>query len=162
MPETQRGKPGRRGRRRGPDKSWWPVFLENLTLGGTIKAACKAVGIDHCTYYQHLKKFPEFEQQVREASDHSRDFVVDPEIFRRAIIGVPRKRFTSDGKPIIDPETGKQYVEFMHSEKLLAMWAKARWPEIYGDKSEVKHVGTLRFHPITFDGDKEPVINEPD
>ncbi|HEX6937920.1 MAG TPA: hypothetical protein VF158_00810, partial [Longimicrobiales bacterium] len=71
-----------------------------------------------------------------QAADH-----LEAEARRRALEGVERKQFTQRGDPIIDPATGKHYVERAYSDTLLIFLLKGARPERYRDRQQLEHVG---------------------
>ena len=59
------------------------------------------------------------------------------EVDRCAIEGVRREKF-HQGKPVIDPETGKPDYEHVYGDVLLIFRLKALRPEMYRERYEVK------------------------
>lgn len=66
---------------------------------------------------------------------------------QRAIEGLPRKKFTAKGAPVIDPATGEQYTEREYSDQLAMFRLKACKPDKYRERSEVntrmEHAGQI-------------------
>lgn len=68
-------------------------------------------------YRQWIASDPQFKADIDEAFLMFKGRVFS-ELLRRAVEGVPRKKFFK-GEPVIDPETGKHYQENEYSDKLL-------------------------------------------
>src|SRR5687767_9183279 len=93
-------------RRRG----WKTLFLSNLARMGIVKLAAEAAGISRRAAYDHRKSDKDFAARWDEAIQDAAD-VLEAEAHRRAVEGLVQKKFTKAGAPIIDPDTGQQYVE---------------------------------------------------
>ena len=63
--------------------------------------------------------------------------MLEAEARRRATQGVERMKFYK-GEPIIDPRTGKPYIEHEYSDRLLELALKAHMPDKYVDRQEIK------------------------
>lgn len=116
------------------------MFLRELSSTGNISEACKVANVSRNTFYLTRDSDKEFSAAVIEAFEVSRDGL-EMEMRRRGIEGLVRKKFTRSGDPIIDPETGEQYVEREYSDQLLLTLAKAHWPEKYRDNVKHEHSG---------------------
>lgn len=66
--------------------------------------------------------------------------MLELEARRRACEGVERKKF-HQGEPVIDPVTGKHYVEREYSDILLICLLKAHRPKKYRERFEQQHTG---------------------
>ena len=101
-----------------------------------------AVGIDRGSHYDWIHGDPDyavaFDYAQRCASRMLEDVAKS-----RAVDGVVRKKFGKDGEPIIDPETGLQYVEREYSDTLLIFLLKGNNPEKFRERHEVKHGGEV-------------------
>jgi hypothetical protein len=102
---------------------------------GLVRRACKAASVSHGAYYGWLKDDPQFAEAVRYAKEEFTERL-EREADRRAVEGVPRLKF-HNGKPVIDPRTGKHYVEREYSDTLLIFRLKALRPEVYRERREV-------------------------
>lgn len=110
-------------------EEWYPRVIASLGSGHSITKACGLAWISRQTFYLHRDSNPEFAAEVKAAIESGIDKLED-EAHRRAHDGVERKKFHK-GDPIIDPETGKAYVEREYSDRLLEMLLKAKRPEKY-------------------------------
>ena len=113
-------------------------FLRALSTTGNVTAACRAAKVPRCSAYKHREEDPEFAAAWDEALDEAADRL-EEEARRRAVEGVLQKKFTKGGEPIIDPETGEQYVEHVYSDTLLTLLLKAHRPEKFRERFE--HTG---------------------
>ena len=95
---------------------------------GTVSRACQCLNVSRKTAYQHRKDDPAFAEAWDEVLEEAVDDM-EREAFRRAVRGLPQKKFTKDGAPIMDPSTGEQYIEHVYSDSLLIQLLKARRPE---------------------------------
>jgi hypothetical protein len=109
---------------------WYPAFLRALALRGTVAAACMAAHITRTHAYRCRKEDEAFARVWDEALEVHAD-LLEMEADRRSMEGVPRKKFTTRGEPIIDPETKKQYIEREYSDTLLLARLRAERPEKY-------------------------------
>ncbi len=76
--------------------------------------------------------YPErFEQAKRVAADK-----LEGEARRRAVDGVYRLKYFN-GEPVMDPRTGKHYIEHDYSDTLLIFLLKGALPEKYADRRQV-------------------------
>ncbi len=115
-------------------------FLEAYARSGYVSKACQEVGISRRTFYDWLKADETFATDVKLAEAELLDRL-EQEADRRALEGLPRKKFTKSGDPIIDPETSRQYVEREYSDTLLIFRMKALAPEKYRDTFKHEHSG---------------------
>jgi len=119
------------------------AFLQGIEQHGNIFRAAKDAGIDRTLHYVKWGNDPEY---AKKFDDANKKFAhnMENEARRRAMDGVRRAKFYR-GKPIIDPETGKQYFEHEYSDTLMIFLLKGELPEKYGDKARVDLSGTLTF-----------------
>ena len=115
-------------KRSKPD--WAPLFLKAISGNGNVKLSCQKAGVGRRTVYDRRDSDTAFAQQLADALQDACD-VLNAEARRRGVEGVPRKKFTGKGEPVMDPETGQQYVEREYSDRLLEMLLKAKRPEKY-------------------------------
>ena len=119
-----------------PKKDWKPAFLKEVARTGNILLTCELVGIGRRTFYTHRDSDQEFASAASEALEIATERL-EEEARRRAFDGLVRKKFDKGGKPILDPETGEQYVEREYSDTLLIFLLKAHNPKKY--REAVKH-----------------------
>lgn len=139
-------KPAAKPRRRTlarPD--WAERFLAALHRGN-ITAACKAANVGRRTVYDRRDRDLAFAQAMADALEDAVD-LLEAEAWRRAADGLERKRFHK-GEPLIDPETGEQYVEREYSDQLMMQLLRAHRPERYRERREVEHTGGVRLELV--------------
>lgn len=112
---------------------WTPVFMEAMVRTGRIIHSCTTAGISRPVFYDAIKKNPELHKAVVQAKRLHAE-LAEVELARRAIEGTIRKKFDARGNPIIDPETGQQYVEREYHDTLLIFLLKALKPEVYRER----------------------------
>jgi hypothetical protein len=113
------------------------VFLTRLAECANITDACRAADIPRRTAYNAKAADEKFAASWQEAIDTYIDDRLEAEADRRAVEGVRKKKFTKNGEPIMDTETGKQYEEREYSDTLLIFRLKALRPDVYREKSSV-------------------------
>ena len=91
---------------------WRKVFLATLASCGVVKVACHAAGIRRKAAYMLRKKCPKFAEAWDEAIEDACDVLEG--------IGLERAKKTSDG--------------------LLMFFLKARRPETYRERMEMRHI----------------------
>jgi hypothetical protein len=91
---------------------WRKVFLTTLASCGVVKLACHAAGIRRKTAYLHRKNHPKFAEAWDEAIEDACDVLEG--------IGLERAKNNSDG--------------------LLMFFLKARRPETYRERMEMRHI----------------------
>lgn len=114
------------------------AFLAALAERGTVKDACRAVGISRSTAYeerQRNEKFAVAWHDVNEAFVEA----LEREAFRRAVKGVERP-VVSSGRLL---GTVTEY-----SDPLLIFLLKAMRPEMYRDRVHVVHVPSGRSEQL--------------
>jgi hypothetical protein len=74
---------------------------------------------------------------------------LEREADRRAHDGLLKKKFLRNGDPVIDPETGQQYIEREYSDTLLIFRLKGLRPKVY--RENIDHTsGGEKLEPIAF------------
>lgn len=111
---------------------WGPAYLTALGQTGWIGAAAKAAGICRQTVWDRRKCDPEFREAEKAVREQAGELLED-EAWRRALGGIARFKFGSDGRPLIDPRTRAPYFEIEYSDKLLLALLKAYRPEKFRD-----------------------------
>lgn len=111
-------------------------FLSEFARTGNISVACQRTGTARATAYAWRAQDADFAAAWLEAELQATE-VLEEEARRRASDGLIRKKFDK-GKPIIDLETGEQYVEREYSDTLLIFLLKARNPEKYRERTDVR------------------------
>jgi hypothetical protein len=127
------------------------IFLAELAKTGNISASCKAADLARMTAYDHRAA----DEAFRAAWDEAIDIYIDSlerEADRRAVEGCTKKKFLKNGEPVIDPETGEQYVEREYSDTLLIFRLKALKPDKYRENQSIEHSGALS---ISFGGEEK-------
>ncbi len=109
-------------------------FLAVFERLGSAGLTARSLGISLSRHYRWLANDATYAAKWREAQEV---FVgrLEREAYRRAVKGVERKKFHKD-EPIIDPETGQQYVEREYSDQLLMFLMKANAPQKYRPVAE--------------------------
>jgi hypothetical protein len=98
---------------------WKEHFLDIFRLTANISAACKAVGISRDTFYRRRDSDKAFAEELIEAREDAIE-ALEFEARRRAMD---------------------------RSDLLLMFLLKAHRPELYRDKFEVKHAGSIGIDP---------------
>lgn len=112
------------------------AFLVAYARCGGLMASCEAAKVHNSTVYNWRDKDPEF----RDAWDDANECYIErleAEADRRAVEGTQRLKF-HQGLAVKDPRTKKPYVEREYSDNLLMFRLKAKRPELYRERSEVK------------------------
>ena len=127
-------------RRSKPTPKKLAQFLEALAETGNVLLSCDMHNLDRRALYRLRKADEDFRRAWDEALEQAADHL-EAEARRRALDGLLQKKFTKDGDPIIDPETGEQYVERVYSDTLLIFLLKGARPEKYRDRQQLEHTG---------------------
>jgi len=127
-------------RRSKPTPKKLAQFLEALAETGNVLLSCDMHNLDRRALYRLRKADEDFRRAWDEALEQAADHL-EAEARRRALDGLLQKKFTKDGDPIIDPETGEQYVERVYSDTLLIFLLKGARPEKFRDRQQLEHVG---------------------
>ncbi len=124
------------------DVSWHDLFIETLSTSRSIRTACLQAGVSRTSAYEHKIKFPDFGARWEEAEQMGLDHI-EAGLLTRCTHGLPRKKFTKSGDPIMDPETGKQYVEVDFNETAVLKVLAAKRPGVWSDKSKLEITGKV-------------------
>ena len=123
---------------RNPEKK--AAFLEAVrSNGGMVLAAADSVGLSRKTMYDWRRADPEFKAAWEQAILDS-TIVLEQEAIRRATKGVTEDVYHK-GEVV-----GQQ---IRYSDNLLMFTMKAREPDKYRDRSEVKHTGEVVIKSMT-------------
>lgn len=116
---------------------WRSRFLDALRAaegGGTVHGACEAAGIGRTTAYQARNADPEFAAAWDEAYDAGTE-VLEAEAYRRGVTGYPGRPVTFRGEVVAEITE--------YSDTLMLALLKARRPEKYRERQEVRHSGSV-------------------
>src|SRR5438045_3245895 len=86
-------------------RNWRAMFLKNLADCGNVRLAAAAAGVSRSAAYERRESDKEFAADWDRAMADAAD-VLEAEARRRAVEGLVQKKFTKDGLPVVDPETG--------------------------------------------------------
>ena len=120
-------------------KDWAIKCLASLAKYGNISKACADAHVGRTTFYQRRDADKDFADRAAEALETATD-ALELEARRRANNGVERKKFDK-GQPIIDPETGEQYIEREYSDTLMIFLLKAHRPDKFRERYSHEHTG---------------------
>lgn len=123
------------------DKKRRDKFLRALELTGHVGKACSEAKLSRRTAYNWRIADEAFAVEWEAAQEMGTDALED-EAVRRASEGCQRKKFTGKGVAVIDPATGEQYVEHEYSDTLLIFMLKARRPDKFKERNEIKVGGS--------------------
>ena len=141
----QRGGTFLDGSTRGPAHQVWKrAFLAALAITGNVSASARAAGIERASTYAARNVDDAFAAAWEDAMEQATD-ALELEARRRAADGMVRKKFTSKGDPIIDPETGLQYIEHEYSDTLMCLLLKAHRPVKFRELRSVMNEGDVEF-----------------
>jgi hypothetical protein len=143
---------------------WEKGFLVALRDTGNVRAACDAAKVSRTVVYAHRDEDEDFAQAWQDALEESAD-LLEQEARRRAYEGVQRLKFDrgklitiplldtegkvvlgSDGKPLTTP-----YVEHEYSDTLLIFLLKGIRPEVYRERTDVRHSGKIDVSKLSDD-----------
>jgi hypothetical protein len=148
-----------------PKKARWVKgFLAALRESGNVRLSCEAVKIERKTAYNLRDADEDFAQAWQDALEESAD-LLEQEARRRAYEGVQRLKFDrgklvtiplldtegkvvlgSDGEPLTTP-----YVEHEYSDTLLIFLLKGIRPEVYRERTDVRHSGKIDVSKLSDD-----------
>lgn len=126
------------------DKPWKSAFLIALSRTGNVSTACRHVGMARSWVYEEKHNDAVFSEAWREALVVSVE-LLEQIAYTRATTGVPRRivrtRTKRDqaGNVIEIEETVEESTRL--SDALLRDQLRAAKPEVYGDRSTIRHVG---------------------
>jgi hypothetical protein len=112
------------------------IFLNNFVLKKNVAKACKQTGITRGQFNRWIKNDPQFKRDYNDLVEALTDLLLEKAILR-ASKGTERHKFFK-GEMIIDPRTGKPYVEREYSDSLLMFLLKGLRPDTFGDKNQVE------------------------
>lgn len=127
------------------------AFLKELARHGVVGRACEISGLSRSTAYAIKEREAEFAHAWAEALVQAAD-AVEFEAHRRSVEGVEKLVFQK-GAAVIDPRTGKPYVERAYSDNLIIARLKAMKPEQYRERLDIKTEqvgGALEIDPNSF------------
>lgn len=105
------------------------LFLDLIARGNTAACAARTVGVRRNAMFDLRKRDPEFARQWAEADEAGTE-ALEQEAIRRAVEGVERGLFYQGVKYTTERE---------FSDPLLMFLLRARAPEKYRERYEVKH-----------------------
>lgn len=114
------------------------AFIAAFRETATVAGAAKAAEVDRSSHYRWLREDAEYAADFDDAVKFAAAHLVDAAM-ERAIEGTRRLKFNKAGFPLMDPDTGKPYVEHTYSDVLLIFLLKNLQPERFGDKQHVTH-----------------------
>lgn len=107
----------------------WDLFFELLSQGNTATMAARTLGVSLRTLQKARERDPEIRRQWSEADDAGTE-ALEQEAYRRAVLGIEKGLFYQ----------GERFgSEREYSDQLLIVLLKARCPEKYKDRLDVKH-----------------------
>ena len=115
------------------------AFLAAFRGRGVITTAAEDAGVCRQRHYEWLQFDPTYPARFATAKQESIE-TLEEELYRRGRDGVP-KRLWHDGKPVMDPDTGKQAVEYVRSDACLIFALKSLDPEKYRERHEISGTG---------------------
>lgn len=137
----------KKGERRTPEQMREDA-LTAFEDTGNITLACKKARVPRRTFYNWLRDIPTFKAAFDESAKIAVG-VIEAEMHRRAVIGVPKGVFYKGKKVATERE---------YSDTLLIVLAKAHAPEKYKDRTSNEHSGpnggpipTEVTHRVIFD-----------
>lgn len=116
-------------------EAWMPTFLEFLVEGGHVRGACSAASIGRSTAYRHRGSNDAFAEAWDDAVEASTERL-EEEAYRRAHDGLVRTRYDKDGNIASE--------EIVYSDTLMIFLLKARNPEKYRERLDLRHSGAVR------------------
>jgi hypothetical protein len=108
-------------------------FLEAFEQTGMVSRACEAIGISRQTAYAERQRNEDFAVEWHDVEERVTE-TMEREAYRRAVEGVTEP-VVSAGKHVTDVQS--------YSDRLLEFMLKARRPEKYRDRVDVKHSGKV-------------------
>lgn len=108
-------------------------FLEAFEKTGMVSRACEAIGISRQTAYAERQRNEDFAIEWHDVEERVTE-TMEREAYRRAVEGVTEP-VVSAGKHVTDVQS--------YSDRLLEFMLKARRPERYRDRVDVKHSGSV-------------------
>lgn len=127
-------------RRAKPTPKRLAQFLDELSRNGNVTISAELCNLERTRLYELRQQDPTFAVAWQDALDMAAEHL-EAEARRRAVEGVLQKKFTTKGDPVIDPETGEQYLERAYSDTLLIFLLKGANPEKYRERSSTELTG---------------------
>jgi hypothetical protein len=122
------------GRRRTSQRAWKKAFLEALSGGATITHAARLAGVARSAVYALRDEDESFAVAWDEAYAEGSD-TIEQEAIRRAVQGIEGRPVTYRGQVVAEMTE--------YSDTLLLALLKARKPESYRERMDVKHSGQI-------------------
>lgn len=113
------------------------AFLEDFRRRGNVSAACETVGVPRRTLYRWREGDAAFAAAFAEAEVEATE-CLEEEARRRAVEGVTNEKGIFHHGKLIGT-----HVETNYSDTLLIFLLKARAPEKYRERVDVKHGGSI-------------------
>lgn len=142
---------------------WVGAFLAALRETANVRSACERAKVDRRHAYRYRAADHDFATAWYHALDEAAD-LLEEEARRRAYEGVHRLKFDRgrmieipmldatgqplmrDGQPIMVP-----YVEHEYSDTLLIFLLKGARPEVYRERAEIRHSGSINLGELSDD-----------
>lgn len=122
-------------------------FLDAYMRHGNLLRAAGDVGLSNAQHYRWMEQDEGYRLQFSIAQDAAHEIaranakdaipILEAKAWHLALIGRARKRFTARGEPVIDPATGRQYVEYEEDGRILLKLLEANHPEKYRNSLQV-------------------------
>lgn len=119
------------------------AFLAAYELTCRVGPAAKIAGVERQQHYRWLED-PEYAKRFEEARRVVGDRVKD-EMYRRAMVGLRRYKFTRSGAPLYFPGTQEPYYEVVLSDDILKMLGKAHFPDEFREVRENRNADDLNL-----------------
>jgi hypothetical protein len=113
------------------DRRGWLLCFE---YAGMVTAACELMGVGRTTVYEERQRNEEFALAWADVEERSTERM-EREAYRRAVEGV-KTPMVSAGKLVTTVQT--------YSDGLLQFMLKARRPDIYRERVDLKHEGGVK------------------
>lgn len=118
------------------------AFLQAYVKTPIVSHVARGIGISSRRHYEWLKTNSLYAEQFELARQDAIDELASKVLERTH--GSRRKKFTPNGAPIIDPETGEQYEEIVYDDSVYRMLhkldPKSGWTGKPGDSSASANV----------------------
>lgn len=129
------------------EQPWWELFFYTISQGGNLTQAATVAGVSLAHVHRTKHKYIEFMQRFNEAMHEASD-LLKVKTVSLAINGTKRKKFTSKGEPVFDPETGEQYFEIEYdlgSMIRIVGFYDRQWQQSQHHQHEHSHTGSIRI-----------------
>lgn len=111
------------------------AFLERFAATGNISRACRETGVARMSVYEWKANDPEFLAAFAEAETVGTE-LLEEHAWRRSTDGV-----TSVRPVYYEGERVGEYEEIRYSDVLLMFLLKARRPDVYRERHDIRHSG---------------------